>query len=120
MAGHENDKSEDAALRARLDALSSALEAERRSSQERTAEHDAANLSGQSFAGAMSLGFRVLSELIATVLVGGVIGWTLDKWSGAKPVFLIVFLLLGTAAGFWNVYRIAAKPTGSQGGGKQG
>jgi len=59
---------------------------------------------------AMGLGFRVASELIANVLVGGGIGWALDKWLGTSPILLLVFLLLGVASGFWSVYRIATRP----------
>jgi len=59
----------------------------------------------------MSLGFRVLTEFVAGIGVGAVVGWQLDKWLKTSPILLIVFLTLGTAAGFWNVYRIAVKPT---------
>lgn len=64
----------------------------------------------------MSLGFRVLAEFVAAVVVGALIGWQIDKWLGTTPGFLLVFLAFGTAAGFWNVYRIAVKPPGSRGG----
>lgn len=64
-----------------------------------------------SLGGAMSTGFRVMSEFVAAVAVGGLIGWQCDKWFGTSPVLLILFLMLGTAAGFWTVYRIATKPT---------
>ena len=60
----------------------------------------------------MSLGFRVLSEFVAGVLAGGVIGWLLDSWLSTSPLFLLVFGTIGTAAGFMNVYRIASRPTG--------
>jgi ATP synthase protein I len=61
---------------------------------------------------AMSLGFRVMSEFVAAVGVGALIGWQADKWFGTSPLLLILFLLLGTAAGFWSVYKLATKPTG--------
>ena len=64
---------------------------------------------------AMSLGFRVMSEFVAAVAVGGLIGWQADKWIGTSPLLLILFLLLGTAAGFWTVYKLATKPTGLPG-----
>ncbi|QBR72528.1 hypothetical protein CU048_00120 [Beijerinckiaceae bacterium] len=64
----------------------------------------------------MSLGFRVLSEFVAAVVVGALIGWWIDGAAGTSPAFLLIFLLIGTGAGFWNVYRIATKSTGSQGG----
>ena len=55
----------------------------------------------------MARGLRLSSELVAGVLVGGLIGWLLDRWLGISPWALIVFLLLGFAAGVLNVMRSA-------------
>ena len=41
-------------------------------------------------------------------MVGGLIGWQLDVWLGTKPAFLIVFFMLGVAAGVWNVIRVTS------------
>jgi ATP synthase protein I len=107
--------SSDAELKARLDRLSSAIKTE-------TADIAADRASASPSAGsqatgtAMGLGFRVASELVAGVLVGGGMGWALDRWFGTSPVFLIIMLVVGMVAGFWNVYRIAARPTGGTGG----
>ena len=105
MAANPDDDHDDAALRARLDKLSSSLDSH-------GSREPPAPMVDKSLAGAMSLGFRVLTEFVAGIVVGAVIGWQLDKWFGTSPILLIVFFTLGTAAGFWNVYRIAAKPTG--------
>ena len=57
--------------------------------------------------------FKISTELVAGVFVGGFIGYALDNWLMPKlgvnttPLFLIVFLLLGIAAGFINVFRAA-------------
>ena len=57
--------------------------------------------------------FKVSTELVAGVFVGGFVGWALDNLLMPKlgvntsPLFLIVFLLLGIAAGFLNVFRAA-------------
>ena len=97
-------------MRARLAKLDQSLDAGTKPALEpETASEDT------TLASAMSLGARVLTEFVAGVAVGAVIGWQLDKWLHTSPILLIVFLALGTAAGFWNVYRIAAKPTGSRG-----
>ena len=40
-------------------------------------------------------------------MVGAGIGWLLDRWLGISPWGLIVFLLLGFAAGVLNVMRSA-------------
>lgn len=109
MAESSNDRSEDAALRARLDKLSQSLDASEVSAEKPRPVEDTG------LAGAMNLGFRVLTEFIAGIGVGALIGWQLDKWLKTSPILLIVFLTLGTAAGFWNVYRIAAKPVAGRG-----
>jgi ATP synthase protein I len=56
---------------------------------------------------AMARGFRLSTELVAGVLVGAAIGWALDRWLGISPWGMIVFLLLGFAAGVLNVMRSA-------------
>ena len=50
---------------------------------------------------------RVGVELAAGLVVGGGIGWLLDTWLGTLPLMLIVFFILGAAAGMLNVYRTA-------------
>ncbi|WP_346899667.1 AtpZ/AtpI family protein [uncultured Roseibium sp.] len=50
---------------------------------------------------------KISSEFIAGVLVGAGIGWVADEWLGTSPFGLIVFLLLGFAAGVLNVMRSA-------------
>ena len=56
---------------------------------------------------AIARGFRLSTELVAGVLVGAAIGWALDRWLGISPWGMIVFLLLGFAAGVLNVMRAA-------------
>jgi ATP synthase protein I len=58
---------------------------------------------------AMGFAFRLATELVAGVFVGGAIGWFLDKWLGTAPILLIVFLLLGIAAGLLNSVRAAQR-----------
>lgn len=52
---------------------------------------------------------RVAADLVAGVAVGGVIGWGLDWWLGTTPWLLLVFLVLGSAAGLTNVMRTAQR-----------
>ena len=49
---------------------------------------------------------RVATELLAGLLIGAGIGWTIDKWINSSPWFLIIFFLLGGAAGILNLWRI--------------
>lgn len=99
----------DEALKRRLETLTKALDGKRQDTEEaaRAGQKGADGSIGK----AMGTGFRVASELAAAILVGGVMGWQLDKWFGTDPWLLLVFLLLGVVAGFWNVYKMAAQPT---------
>jgi ATP synthase protein I len=56
---------------------------------------------------ALARGLRLSTELVAGVLAGAGIGWVLDRWLGISPWGMIVFLLLGFAAGVLNVMRVA-------------
>ena len=56
---------------------------------------------------AMGNAMRLATELLAGVIVGGFIGWALDQWFGTAPIMMVVFLLLGSAAGILNVIRSA-------------
>jgi ATP synthase protein I len=51
--------------------------------------------------------FRLSSEFIAGVAVGAGLGWFIDYVAGTSPWGLIVFLLLGFAAGVLNALRSA-------------
>ena len=58
-------------------------------------------------------GFRLSSELVAGVVVGAGIGWLIDRWLGISPWGLMIFLLLGFAAGVLNVMRSAGIVAGT-------
>jgi ATP synthase protein I len=115
--GHGDDGRErdNEGLRARLDKLSNALDAQRGADKSAGAGLGQDGASPASMGNAMGLAFRVLSEFVAAVIVGAFIGWWIDRIAGTTPAFVIIFLLMGAAAGFWNVYRIAIKPPGSDG-----
>jgi len=53
------------------------------------------------------MAFKVATEFLAGLLVGGVIGWYLDQWFGTRPVLFLLFFALGAAAGMLNVFRNA-------------
>lgn len=54
-----------------------------------------------------SQGNRVLAELLAGLVGGGLIGWLLDSWLDTKPWALLVSLFLGIAVAFRNIIRIS-------------
>jgi ATP synthase protein I len=92
---------DEAALSARLQRLGERLDSASRASENVTGPRSAADAS------AYARGFRMSTELVAGVVVGALIGWLLDRWLGISPWGLIVFLLLGFAAGVLNVMRAA-------------
>ena len=63
------------------------------------------------------MALRASSEFVAGVIVGGGIGWMVDKGLGTSPWGLIVFLMLGFAAGIYNVMRSSGFLTSGSGGG---
>jgi ATP synthase protein I len=96
-----NRSAEEAALSARLKRLGERLD---QKSANRPAD---ASPASRTDASALARGFRLSTELVAGVLVGAFIGWVLDRWLGISPWGMIVFLLLGFAAGVLNVMRAA-------------
>jgi ATP synthase protein I len=115
MAERDGDDKE---LHARLDALKGALKSQRKQANEPLAKADKEN--ADSTGSAMALGMRAASEFAAAVIVGGLIGWLLDRELGTKPAFSLIFFLLGVVAGIWNVIRATsplsrAKPTDKDG-----
>ena len=66
---------------------------------------------------ALGRAFRMSAEFVAGVIAGGGLGWLFDRLLGTSPWGMIVFLMLGFAAGVFNVVR-AAGPIGSSSGSK--
>ena len=56
---------------------------------------------------AMSLGFRAITELMVGLGMGAGLGWGIDWLAGTAPLFMIILLFFGMAAGVWNVMRLA-------------
>lgn len=53
----------------------------------------------------LALGMRLAIEFVAGVVVGVGIGFAIDHFLGTRPWFMVLFLLLGGAAGVMNAYR---------------
>ncbi len=107
---------DDADLARRLGSLDASLRGvERREAREGGARGQTPAMSG------IGQAMRLSTEFIAGIIVGGGAGWALDRWLGTSPWGLIVLLLLGTCAGFFNVARAAGlmkSRTGDKSGAK--
>ncbi len=54
---------------------------------------------------AMGPAMRAGVDLVAALMVGGFLGFQIDRWLGTKPFAMIIFLFLGFAAGFFSIYK---------------
>jgi ATP synthase protein I len=88
----------EAELASRLERLEQGLQ-EHRSAETERRQGRSSDQSG--YARAVKIG----SEFIAGIVVGVGIGWLIDRGLGTRPWGMIVFLLVGFAAGVLNVLR---------------
>lgn len=109
MAGSPGDDgtshhpdSGDAGANRRLDTLNTRLETLRANRAEKAARETRSSPE-------LGMAFRLATEFVAGVIFGGIVGWQLDAFFGTKPIFLMVFIIIGIAAAMWNVYRVAEK-----------
>ncbi len=91
----------DSDLSARLRQLETQLDRKRPPAPDRDQRFE------DSSSGSSALGhaFRMSTEFVAGVIVGGGLGWLIDRWLGTSPWGLIVFLMLGFLAGIYNVMK---------------
>jgi ATP synthase protein I len=95
----------EADLDARRRALESKLETLERQRSEKREKDDRA---GADVSG-MSRGFRYSADFVAGVLVGCGLGWLFDRFLGTRPWGLMIFIVLGFAAGTFNILRLAER-----------
>ena len=57
----------------------------------------------------LGMAFAISTHMVAGLGVGGGFGYFLDQWLETSPLLLIVFFVLGAAAGFLNVYRTVTR-----------
>jgi ATP synthase protein I len=81
----------------------------RQSAGTRARDEEEAERSGLGFA------WRIGLELVSALIVGVGIGYLLDRWLGTKPWLLILFFVLGSAAGLLNVFRMTSGLGGAVG-----
>ena len=57
----------------------------------------------------IGVGLKISLDLISPIIVGCIIGLGIDNFFSSKPIFFLIFLLLGVVAGFLNIYRYMKK-----------
>lgn len=58
------------------------------------------------------------TQLAVSIFIGFGMGYWLDKWLNTRPAMMLVFTVLGVAAGFLNVYRTVRRGTDNGGSGQ--
>ena len=56
-----------------------------------------------------SLGLKISMDLVASIIAGILIGLGMDKFFSTKPIFFLIFLLLGIITGFYSLYKSVKK-----------
>jgi ATP synthase protein I len=51
--------------------------------------------------------FMIATDLVGGVIGGALLGWGIDTWLDTGPWGLITMFFVGAAAGMWNAYRTA-------------
>lgn len=90
--------------RARLEALEKRLQAAR--GAEAAGMAPGANPRGEDLSQAQ-LAWRMVIELVAGLAIGFGIGFGLDRFFGTMPLFLVLFIFAGLAAGVKTMLRSA-------------
>jgi ATP synthase protein I len=90
---------------------------DRRLGENRAAGPNDATRGGGAHRPGMAMALRLGADFVAGVVVGVAIGWGVDRLFGTKPFGLIVFVLLGFAAGVLSVLRSAGAVKPGQAGG---
>lgn len=75
--------------------------------REQQARDEGKNLDGtpKQVKSGMGSAMRVATDLVAALFVGGALGYGIDRWLDTKPWGMVIFLFIGFAAGFMNIYK---------------
>jgi ATP synthase protein I len=55
------------------------------------------------------IAYAAAFSLFACVVSGMIIGWLFDRWLGTNPWLMVAGILLGAAAGFYELIRQTSK-----------
>lgn len=54
------------------------------------------------------MNLRLGTDFIASMITGSIIGYWIDRWFATSPFFLILFIILGFAAGCRTLMRASS------------
>jgi ATP synthase protein I len=57
----------------------------------------------------LSIAMRIGVELVASLIVGGGLGYLADLYLNSSPIGILIGIFLGMSAGLLNVYRTASR-----------
>jgi ATP synthase protein I len=57
------------------------------------------------FVNQLAMAMELPFIMIGGTLIGGGLGWLLDRWLHTGPVFMLILGFLGFAGGVWDVVR---------------
>ena len=70
------------------------------------------NSDNQAFKSA-HIGWRMILELVIGIIIGVILGFSLDSFLNTSPIFLIIFIFLGFAAGVRTMIKTAKEIDGN-------
>jgi ATP synthase protein I len=111
----DNRDPEDA--RRRVEEIDAKLKAARAANPKPTPQEAPSNVMSQRQTG---VAYRVLIDMIAGLLVGGFLGYWIDRWLGWAPYSLVTGLVLGFVAGVNNAWRAIRAYSKDAAGGDDG
>jgi ATP synthase protein I len=88
--------------RRQVEEMDAKLKAARAANPKPSPNEPPSNLMSQRQTG---VAYRVLVDMIAGLLVGGFLGYWIDRWLGWTPYSLVTGLVLGFVAGVNNAWR---------------
>jgi ATP synthase protein I len=96
------DNRDSEGARRRVEEMDEKLKAARAANPKPSHNEPPSNLMSQRQTG---VAYRVLVDMIAGLLVGGFLGYWLDRWLGWAPYSLVTGLVVGFVAGANNAWR---------------
>ncbi|MGB0574555.1 MAG: AtpZ/AtpI family protein [Alphaproteobacteria bacterium] len=83
------------------------IDARLRKARQAAEQSDAKSGPNGSRRSGLALAMRLGVEIVSSLVIGVGIGLLLDYWLDTNPWFMLLFFVLGAAAGLMNVYRVA-------------